>query len=112
MKNNALPYVPKAIRGQRVKGYTKVSLAQVKRLFADKQSFNGFIVGNKVAAFHFFGGWHLACRITCATLADFMTHLNSFHFYLDPELGTNAAIYLKKTSKVSVFPPVAPLLIG
>lgn len=106
------PYVPKPIRGQRVKGYTKVSVAQVKRLFTDGQTFSGFIVGNKVASYHFFNGWGLACRIQSNTLADFTTSLNSFHFYLDSELGTRAAIYLKKPSRVSVVPAMPPLLIG
>ncbi len=92
-------YAPKPIRGQSFQGYTKVSLAQIRKLYASGQAFKGFIVGNKVAAFHFFGGWHLACTLSdeaTATFESFETVLNSFHFYLDPELGTRAAFYLKK----------------
>ena len=88
-------YIPKQIRGQRYKGYIKLSISQVERLFRDGQHFNGFIVGNKVNTHHFFGGWHLACTIEHETWDEFKASINSFLFYLDSELGNNAAIYRK-----------------
>ena len=57
--------------------------------------FKGFIVGNKVNTFHFFGGWHLACRLEKETLEEMQSSLNEFSFYLDPELGSHPAIFLK-----------------
>jgi len=40
----------------------KLSIAQVRALFKKGEKFKGFIVGNKVNSFHFFGGWHLSKR--------------------------------------------------
>ena len=88
-------YIPKQIRGQKYKGYIKLSISQVERLFRDGQHFNGFIVGNKVNTHHFFGGWHLACTIEHETWDEFKASINHFLFYLDSELGDNAAIYRK-----------------
>ncbi len=93
---STLPYKPKAIRGQTYPGYIKVSIAQVRKLFEGGQTFDGFIVGNKVASFHFFHGWHLACAFQSGTWRDFETSIDAFTFYLDAELGNRAAIYLKK----------------
>lgn len=106
-------YFPKAIRGQRFPGHVKVSRAQVKKLFSSGQTFSGFIVGNKVHAFHFFGGWHLAFPISKDSLADFEQTLSAWHYYnACVELGKSPAIYWKKPYRNSVMPPAAPLLIG
>lgn len=106
-------YFPKAIRGQRFPGHVKVSRAQVKRLFANGQTFSGFIVGCNVSSFHFFGGWHLAFPISKDNLTAFEQTLNEWTWYnANPETGNTPAIYWKKPSRVSVMPPAAPLLIG
>ncbi len=89
-------YTPKPSRGQTFPGYIKITAAQVKKLFETGQTFEGFIVGNKVSAAHFFKGWHLACTLSSPTAEEFQSSLNSFLYYLDSELGTCAAIYLKK----------------
>lgn len=89
-------YTPKPIAGQTVKGYTKVNIAQIRKLYASGQTFNGFMVGNKVSSFHFFGGWTLACTVHPETIEEFERQHNEFCFYMDPELGSGAAFYLKK----------------
>lgn len=89
-------YIPKPIRGQKYDGYIKVSLSQVRTIFKHKQVFNGFLVGNKVNSHHFHNGWHLACDIRKYNIEEFEQTLNSFLFYLNSELGSGAAIYLKK----------------
>lgn len=91
-----MSYTPKAIRGQRYPGYTKVSVRQVRRMLDEGQTFDGFLVGNNVNSFHFFGGWHLAFRIEVQSRAEFDRSLNAFLFYLEPELGNRAAIFLKR----------------
>ena len=90
-------YDPRAIRGIKYPGHTKISINQAKRVIAERP-FVGFIVGNKVAPSHFFGGWRLACPIRSATLEDFTRQYNSFKFYLDPELGNRVSIYLKNNA--------------
>ena len=92
--NNSTLYSPKAIRGQSIRGYTKVSRKQVEKLFKTDRNFDGFIVGNKVSSFYFFGGWHLACEFIADSQKDFNNKVNSFLFYLDKELGNNIAIYI------------------
>jgi hypothetical protein len=57
--------------------------------------FTGFIVGNKVHAYHFFGGWCLAHACNGLDKGKMDITINSFLFYLDPELGNNVSIYLK-----------------
>jgi hypothetical protein len=89
-------YIPKPIRGQKYKGYIKVSLSQVRTIFKHKQVFNGFLVGNNVNTHHFHSGWHLACDIKKDSMEEFERTLNSFLFYLDYDLGSGAAIYLKE----------------
>lgn len=74
----------------------KLSIAQVRALFKKGEKFKGFIVGNKVNSFHFFGGWHLASKVRADTLEEFINHKNAFEFYLEPELGNRAAIYSTK----------------
>jgi hypothetical protein len=95
------PYKPKAIRGQKYKGHIKISISQVKKLFKDGQSFDGFIVGNKVNSFHFFKGWHLAYpfesySFESYSFVGFEARVSSFLRNLDPELGNRVAIYLKQ----------------
>lgn len=74
----------------------KITITQVRSMFKKGEKFKGFIVGNKVNSFHFFGGWHLASSFEAATLDEFVEHKNAFEFYLEPELGNRAAIYLTK----------------
>lgn len=74
--------------------YKKVSISTVRANFRKGIKFRGFLVGNKVNSFHFFGGWYLAARIEKDTLADFECSYNSFNFYLEPELGNRVAIYV------------------
>lgn len=88
-------YFPKPIRGQAFPGYTKVSRSQVKKYMEAGNTFNGFLVGNRVNWFHFHGGWHLAYDFYCESFQSFQTTCNNAKFYLEPELGNNIAIYLK-----------------
>jgi hypothetical protein len=97
------PYFPKAIRGQAYPGYIKVSRAQVERLLNSGQSVRGFMVGNNVNTFHFFGGWHLAHTFEESNLADFQSRCNSFHFYLELELGRRAAFYIRHPYRLRPF---------
>jgi hypothetical protein len=90
-------YIPKPIRGQVVKGHIKVSKSQVKRWFQAGQTFSGFIVGNKVNSFHFFGGWHLAFQLEKSTWTEFERTLNEWAWYnANSETGNIPAIYLKR----------------
>ncbi len=91
MKN----YFPKPIKGLAYAGHVKISHAQVIKYLQLGNKFEGFLVGNKVNSFHFFGGWYLACRVTSDNLDEFNKSFNSFNFYLEPELGNRPAIYLK-----------------
>lgn len=108
------PYTPKPIRGQSYAGYTKVSVAQVKKLFATNQSFVGFIVGNKVHSFHFFGGWGLAFPIKKQSFQEFEDTLQRWAWYnANSETGNTPAIFLKNRQRVAgVIPQSLPLLIG
>ena len=74
----------------------KKTIAKIRSMFKKGEKFKGFVVGNKVNSFHFFGGWHLASSFEAATLEEFMNHKNSFEFYLESELGNRAAIYITK----------------
>ena len=61
-------------------------------------TFSGFIVGNNVNTFHFFDGWHLACRMENRTAEEMETSLSGFESYLDRELGNRAAIFLANSA--------------
>ena len=91
-------YYPKAIAGQSYHGHIKISAAQLNALFFHYPEFlfSGFIVGNKVSRFHFFEGWHLACQLEKKTHEEMIQSVNSFEFYLEPELGNRVAIYVSK----------------
>ena len=91
---NKTIYTPKALKGQFCEHYIKVNRRQVSKLFKSGQSFNGFIVGNKVASFHFFAGWHLAYSFDADNEEYFNKVVNSFRVYLDKELGSDVAIYI------------------
>ncbi len=93
------PYRPRAIRGISYPGHVRISRRQLARLFQEPGfSFSGFIVGNNVNTFHFFGGWHLAHRIENRNAEDMEKTLNGFEFHLDRELGNRAAIFLAKSA--------------
>lgn len=94
------PYFPKPVRGLAYPGYVKISKAQALKLLASGQSVNGFLVGNNVNPFHFFDGWRLACEVFCSNAKDFEGGWNSFHVYLDPELGRGAALYIREPYKL------------
>lgn len=96
-------YTPKPVRGQTFPGYLKVNRTQIEKLLNAGQTVRGFMVGNKVNSFHFFGGWCLACSFTHDNVKDFTVTLNSFNFYLDPELGTQAAFYIRKPYRLRPF---------
>jgi len=97
-------YFPRACRGQVVKGYTKITIKQLRKYMEFGNKFDGFLVGNFVAAYHFHNGWHLACNVECDTLHEFETIRNSFLFYLEPELGNLACIYLKNPTPTNTTP--------
>ncbi len=74
--------------------YKKQTITQVRASFKKGVPFNGFLVGNKVNSFHWFGGWRLAHEVKCDTLETFEEHKNACEFYLEPELGSRIAIYV------------------
>ncbi len=92
------PYTPKASRGLSFPGHIRINRRQLARLYASRPGFlfSGFIVGNNVNTFHFFGGWHLACTLEKKTAEEMEQSLNSFAFYLDPELGNRPAVFLSR----------------
>lgn len=91
-------YTPKAVRGIKFPGHIRINRAQLKKLFSQPAwTFSGFIVGNNVSSFHFFGGWHLAHKIEKRNEKDMDETINGLLFSLEPELGRDCAIYLKKT---------------
>ncbi len=91
-------YTPKAVRGIKFPGHIRINRTQLAKLFSTPGwTFSGFIVGNKVNPFHFFGGWHLACVIEHYSEKEMGETINSFLWYLESELGNDCAIYLKKT---------------
>lgn len=61
------------------------------------------MVGNKVAPWHFFGGYHLAHKVEPSILkeTDFDSYVRNFEFYLDPELGDKTAFFVS-TSDLKV----------
>lgn len=99
MPKTKTPYLPKPVRGLAYKGHLRINRAQLKRWFAEGNTFKGFIVGNNVHPFHFFGGWYLACTIEAETLTEAEEKIRGFEFYLDAELGDQAAIFLKKPTE-------------
>lgn len=113
MKNT----LPKTIKGVQFKGHIRISKSQLAKLFLNPLfRFNGFIVGNKVNSFHFFGGWHLACKLSGKTSEEMKESINGFLFYLDSELGNNAAIFLDRKAARCSFDPVfvasAPMMLA
>jgi len=109
--------LPKAVRGCSLPGFIRINSRQLATLFRDPDfRFTGFIVGNNVSPFHFFGGWHLACRLDGLNREDFDRSINSFLFYLDPELGTRAVIFVRpsaiRRASNPAFVPTLPLLAG
>lgn len=88
--------IPKDIRGIRFPGYIKINRTQARKWLESGQAFKGFLVGNKVAPFHFFQGWRLAAEIEVSDFKEFETHFNNFTYYLDSELGSGVSIYLGK----------------
>lgn len=63
---------------------------QVKAKIRKQGEWKGYIAGNNVNSFHYFSGWCLACPIEVKSLEELEQNLNSFLFYLDPELGRYA----------------------
>jgi hypothetical protein len=113
MKNTPIQYTPKAVRGIKFPGHIRINRAQLKKLFRQPAfTFSGFIVGNNVNSFHFFGGWHLALTIENRNQKDMTETLNGFEFHLESELGNRAAIYLKKTpsKRKQAIPQVCTML--
>ena len=108
--------LPKPARGCSHKGHIRINSRQLAKLFTNPHfRFTGFIVGNKVAPFHYFGGWHLACTLDGKSKEEMQSAINSFCFYLDPELGNNAAIFVRPSAirrgNDPVFPVTTPVLL-
>jgi len=76
------------------RAYKKVTITQVRAAFKRGESFDGFLVGNKVNSSHFFAGWYLASSFKASNMDEFQKHRNAFDFYLEPELGKASAIYV------------------
>lgn len=74
----------------------KITITQVRALFKRGEKFKGFIVGNKVNSFHFFGGWHFVSEVCVDILEEFIKYRNVFEFYFELELGNRVVIYLTK----------------
>ena len=108
--------LPKNSRGCTFKGFLRINSAQLAKLFTNPAfRFTGFIVGNKVAPFHYFGGWHLACKLDGKSKEEMREAISSFLFYLDPELGNNAALFVRpsalRRAADPIFTPAAPVLL-
>lgn len=69
--------------------FKMINKTQAKKIYKDTQV---YMVGSNVNSYHFFNGWHLACQINKEH--EFDTQLNSFLFYLDPELGRYARFFI------------------
>jgi hypothetical protein len=79
-------------------GLTKVSAATARQLFSADVPF--VVVGNKVNASHFFKNWHLAMVVDPKKYKEeagktFDQFLNNYMFYLEPELGSQAAFFVE-----------------
>jgi hypothetical protein len=109
MKNITLP---KNARGCTVAGFIRINRSTLARLFRSPAfRFTGFIVGNKVAPFHYFAGWHLACTLEGETEQEMQKAINGFLFYLDQELGNNCAIFVRPSAiRRAADPVIVPSL--
>lgn len=80
----------------------KINKTQAKKLWDQGKPI--IFVGNKVNSYHFFGGWHLAfetSKTECLLKSgyepecEFQSRVNNFEYYLEPELGSRAAFYIR-----------------
>jgi len=62
---------------------------QAKDLYKNKTV---YMVGNKVNQPNYFGFWRLACFLN--KNEDFERQVNSFYYYLDPELGNKVRFFI------------------
>jgi hypothetical protein len=70
--------------------FKMINKTQAKKLYQLTQV---WMVGSNVNSYHFLDGWGLAYGIDKTT--DFDEQLNSFLFYLEPELGRYARFFIK-----------------
>lgn len=74
--------------------YKRITKTAARKLFNEGKEV--IIVGNNVNDFHFFSGWNLAHTFKKdEDHQDFDSYVNSFEFYLEPELGKYAAFFIK-----------------
>jgi len=73
----------------------KIRKDKARELYNQEKSI--IIVGDKVSSQHFFTGWALASEISIQKEhgRDFDKLINSFEFYLEPELGRRMAYYIR-----------------
>lgn len=80
-------------------GWTKITEKSARLLWEMDIPF--IMVGNKVSPYHFFSGWKLAYEVEPDRLKaegvdiTFNKILNNFAFYLEPELGTRVAFFMR-----------------
>lgn len=73
--------------------YQKRTITQVRKTIKEDGQWTGFIVGNRVHPFHFFGGWGLAYEITFRSLEELEDNVAEMLFFMDTELGNRVAFY-------------------
>jgi hypothetical protein len=73
----------------------KINKIQAKKLY--NQGYKIILVGNRVSPHHFFSGWKLAFETKTDQVLDqsFESLCNNFYFYLEPELGSGIAFYIR-----------------
>lgn len=78
-------------------GYVAVTKPLAEQLYNANVDLT--LCGNNVNSYHVFGGWHIGCTVKsiCEDSTEFSSILVDFLHYLDPELGTYAVFYVKKS---------------
>lgn len=73
--------------------YQKRTITQVRKTIKEDGQWTGFIVGNHVNPFHFFGGWRLAYEVVFQSLQELEDNVADMLYYMDTELGNRVAFY-------------------
>lgn len=81
----------KATKRHAPKGYVAVRRPDAKALFDAGQEV--VVAGNNVNSYHVFNGWVLSFVLRAGQ--PFETQIDSFMFYLEPELGKYPVFYVK-----------------
>jgi hypothetical protein len=93
----ASEHIMRTVRGAQADGAKSLGLIKITRPSAKAlwdRKVPIVIVGNKVAPFHFFGGWRLAMRSSNEHYTCFDSFANNFALCLDGELGNQVAFFV------------------